>query len=259
MRVSIAQLRAAGMTDQQIVKLMEEREAERREQNRKAQINHRTRQHEGDLRSDIADRHIDTSSPSTQNRSSRKVSISADWKPTDTDREYARTKGWLDSRIDAEGERFHNHYLANGEARKSWPASWRKWVTSPFQNGGQGGALHVRSSGQPAKYGLAEAFAEIRSELGSRSRGPADGVIPPKRLPEPKGLSADDVQHSGGLSPGDRGTRDRPEDGHSAPMQVAADAGRGGGSVRSGDWVSDEGRPELRLVASSSPPKAAEG
>ena len=66
-------------------------------------------------------------------KESKKVSISADWKPDEIDRAYARSKGWPDTRIDTEAERFRNYYLANGIARKSWPASWRNWVTSPFQ------------------------------------------------------------------------------------------------------------------------------
>jgi hypothetical protein len=63
MRVTIAQLRAIGLTDQQIVQLVEEREAERREQNRKAQRNHRSRQQSHADRADRADIDILTTLP----------------------------------------------------------------------------------------------------------------------------------------------------------------------------------------------------
>lgn len=50
--IDIRTLRAAGLTDAQIVKVLEEDQAKRREENRKSQINHRARQHEGGLPAD---------------------------------------------------------------------------------------------------------------------------------------------------------------------------------------------------------------
>lgn len=141
MRVSIAQLRAAGMTNDQIVRLLEEREAERREQNRKAQINHRSRQHERDLRSDIADSTIEkslTDSSLKKIRKERKIGMPAHWQPTPQDRDYAKGKGWSEQRITSEGERFRNYYLANGKKMQCWSAKWQNWVTSNYQNGGNG-------------------------------------------------------------------------------------------------------------------------
>lgn len=68
-----------------------------------------------------------------ESKKERKISIAADWSPSEDDRAYARSEGWDDQRIGYESKRFHNHYLANGERRASWPACWRKWVTSPYQ------------------------------------------------------------------------------------------------------------------------------
>src|SRR4051812_17708549 len=152
MKLSIAHLRAAGVSDKLIVDAMAEAQAERREQNRIAQRNHRSRQQKRADRADRADRHIDTSLlPSLEKKESKKVgkiSIATDWKLTSADCDYARGKGWPDERITTEGERFHNHYLANGEARKSWPACWRNWVTSKYQNGN--GGQHNGRAGRPA-------------------------------------------------------------------------------------------------------------
>lgn len=198
MRVSIAQLKAAGLTDTQIVKLLEEREAERREQNRKAQINHRARQHERDLRSDIADTqdfierkqrarqrdigessHIDTSSSSKEEvsiKKERKKSICADWKPTLADLGYAKGKGWSDERIATEAERFRLYYGANGKAWADWHLVWCKWVMSPIQNGGQ--------NGQGRRHG---SVLDASDRLGQKLKqlGASDDYVPGSSGPRP--------------------------------------------------------------------------
>jgi len=187
MRVTIDQLQAAGMTDSQIVKLMKERELERREQNRKAQINHRSRQHEGDLRSDIADSHIDTSSRDLERKKRKKVSISADWKPTDADRDYARSKGWPDARIDTEAERFRIHYLANAKPWADWHLVWCKWVTSSYQNSnvGHGGQQHGRRHGS-----VLDALDRLGERLNAEGSF-ADQYVPGSSGPTPLRLDQD--------------------------------------------------------------------
>ena len=180
----ISLLRKAGLSDSQILRVLEleqaERRAARREQNRINQQNHRSRQQVSADGADNADGHIDTSLREIKKKESKKVSISADWKPTDADREYARSKGWPDARIDAEAERFHNHYLANGEARKSWPASWRKWVTSPYQNSnaGNGGQTHGRRHGS-----VLDALDRIGERL--KAEGASDDYVPGSSGPRP--------------------------------------------------------------------------
>lgn len=141
MRISIAHLRAAGLTDTQIVKVIEEADAERREKVRIIKRKQRARPLDRVDTQDTVDSHIDTSSRDLERKRSKKVSISPDWKPTDADRKYARAKGWSDARIDTEAERFRIHYLANTKAWADWHLVWCKWVISSFQNG-TGAASH---------------------------------------------------------------------------------------------------------------------
>jgi len=181
----------------------------------------------------------------------RKVrhTLPENWTLSENDRAYARTKGWADDRIDAEGERFRLYYLGKGVLLADEHLTWCKWVISPYQNGAGNGALHTRSSGQQKRNTLAEAFAEIRSELGSRSGGPPDVLLPHERLPKPKGISADGVQHSGGIPTGDRGIRHRSEDRNSAPVEMAPDASGNSRGMRGRDRLASEDCHELKVVA----------
>ena len=167
MKLSIAHMRAAGLTAEQILKVIEEADAERRTRERIKKQNQRARPPcPRDTRDggDNRDRHIYKSSTSflssekeeKEEKKERKISIPVNWKPTDADREYAKGKGWSDQQVDQEAERFHNHYLANGEPRKSWPASWRKWVTSPYQKS----STRAGSGGAPPRPGSREDRAE---------------------------------------------------------------------------------------------------
>ncbi len=183
MTITIETLRAAGLSDAEILRVIEIEQAERlkntREANRLRQQRYRARvtdvtRDQRDQR-DKRDGHIDTSSLDTQNKKVRKVSISPDWKPTDADRDYAKAKGWSDSRIDTEAERFHNHYLANGEARKSWRASWCKWVISPFQNGNGGLGNGRTVQARDERHSISATFDKIFEKLAS---GDGASVVP---------------------------------------------------------------------------------
>jgi len=134
MRVSIAHMRAAGLSAEQIVKVLEEADAERRQKARIIKRKQRSRPPDRVDTQDTEDKpYIDTSSRDLERKKSKKVSIAADWKPTDADRDYARAKGWPDARIDTEAERFRIHYLANTKAWADWHLVWCKWVISSFQ------------------------------------------------------------------------------------------------------------------------------
>ena len=134
MRLTIAQLRAAGISDKQIVDALAEADAERREKERIKKRNQRARPQSPQDSGDGGDTHIDTSTSRDIERKKSKKSISPDWKPTDADRDYARAKGWPDARIETEAERFRIHYLANAKAWTDWHLVWCKWVISTFQN-----------------------------------------------------------------------------------------------------------------------------
>jgi hypothetical protein len=127
--IDIKTLRAAGLTDSQIVKVLEleqsERQATRREQNRINQQNHRARQHVSTDRADTK-RHI---IESKQARVRKKTSIPDDFKPVvgPNDRD--------------EFERFKNYCKANGKTYLDWDAAWRNWIISPYR----------KTAGQPTR------------------------------------------------------------------------------------------------------------
>jgi hypothetical protein len=64
---------------------------------------------------------------------SRKTRLPDDWRLDEIGRAYARQNGWDEQKIDAEETRFRDHAKANGRKQIDWPAAWRNWVTSPFQ------------------------------------------------------------------------------------------------------------------------------
>jgi len=75
--IDIRTLRAAGLTDVQILKVIEEDQAKRREQNRKAQIKHRSRQHDIAYGADRGDIEISPISKSFSTESSLEISLVA--------------------------------------------------------------------------------------------------------------------------------------------------------------------------------------
>lgn len=54
--------------------------------------------------------------------------IPPDWKPTDEDRSYARSKGLTEAQIDREAERMLNHFIASKKRWSDWAAVWRNWI-----------------------------------------------------------------------------------------------------------------------------------
>jgi hypothetical protein len=59
--------------------------------------------------------------------------IPPDWQP---DREFARRKGLSAGEIAEQEQRFRDHAAANRRLQADWDASWRNWVTSPYQRAG---------------------------------------------------------------------------------------------------------------------------
>ena len=75
-------------------------------------------------------------------RSSQKklaAPLPPDWKP---DRVFARLKGMTEAQIDEQEQRFRDHAAANNRKQADWTASWRNWVTSPFQRAGPVNGTH---------------------------------------------------------------------------------------------------------------------
>jgi len=177
MIITIATLRAAGLTETQILRVVEfadnEQVAKTREKNRIASRNYRARHRNHHDADDSDDAHILTSPPKLRtSKKVGKVSIAADWKLTDADRDYARKKGWPDERIEREAERFFIHYRANSKPWANWHLVWCKWVISEFQNGGQNGTN--RRAGKKT-HSISATFDDIFEKLQG---GDGASVVP---------------------------------------------------------------------------------
>jgi uncharacterized protein YdaU (DUF1376 family) len=66
-------------------------------------------------------------------RAVRSMPLADDWALSDSDREFARSAGWLEAKISTEADRFKDHSRARGRTHKDVSAAWRNWVRSPFQ------------------------------------------------------------------------------------------------------------------------------
>ena len=190
MIITVPMLREAGLTETQINRVVEiaDREVmlQRREQNRIRKQNQRAR-HAGacDAR-DARDGHIDTSLlPNQEKKEGRKKAhaLSAQWVLTEADRNFAATRSWQQARIDSEADRFRDYWLANGKAKADWAATWRNWVTSPFQtSGGQNGNGRRQGS-------ILDAGDRLREKL--RQAGASEDYVPGSSGPTPLRLDKD--------------------------------------------------------------------
>jgi len=73
----------------------------------------------------VGDEKDATASP----RAPRKFRLPLDWIPSEANRTYAQSRGMTDAEIDAEAEKFRDHFTGiNPEARPGWDASWRQWI-----------------------------------------------------------------------------------------------------------------------------------
>ena len=237
----IATLRAAGLTDSQILQQIEEAAAKRRQQNRKAQRNHRACQH--DI-ADIADSPPSPPSPITPSPLTPiPLASLAAQPPTQAELErdlFKRGKQVLGK--SAGGmiatllkSREYDVALARSVIELAATKSdAREFIAAAIRAKGNG---YGRSE-RPNR--LAEAFDSLRSKLAARQGQSVDGLLSDLRLSQPGGVSGDVMRDSGGVSPGDRGVRNRPQDRPTTPMQVAPDTGRGGRGMRSRDQLARE-------------------
>lgn len=65
---------------------------------------------------------------SNRARGGRGAVLAEDWEPTETDRAFAKKRGWNDQRIADEAVHFAAHHRSKGTTSKSWAASWVTWV-----------------------------------------------------------------------------------------------------------------------------------
>jgi len=110
--------------------------------------------------------------------------IPVGWSPSPSDVDYAIQHGWDGRRTAQEAERFANHWRAKGELRADWSASWRNWVTAPWQQHKE--SRRDRPSIQEAAWGLAAKAAaglsrltdEMQSATGPGTNGLAARMLP---------------------------------------------------------------------------------
>jgi len=139
--IDIRTLRAAGLTETQILRVVEEDQAKRREQNRKAQQKHRACQH------DIADR-ADTPLtvlPSSINNlkvQEERLEIVA-LAPAPKNRRRPLPDDWEpigEQRDPAEADEFRDHARAKGYQYIDWHAAYRNFQRSPYNPRNKPGA-----------------------------------------------------------------------------------------------------------------------
>jgi hypothetical protein len=201
MKFTLNHLRKAGLTEAQILRVVEVADAEqserRQEQNREAARKYRTRRQQN--HADSADRqqnhadkqnHADAESACVSKKERKKKgskhTLPENWVLTDKDRAYARMKGWPDTRIDTEGERFRLYYLTKASLITDDHLTWCKWVISPFQNGNGG-----RGNGQGRRHGsVLDACDRLREKLNAQGSF-AEQYVPGSSGPTPLRLDQD--------------------------------------------------------------------
>ena len=198
--ITIAILRAAGASEAFIARVaeLEEREriTERRAKWRKQKRDQRSCPQCPPEPPDKVDTpYVLTSSlKKERKKEGRKKAhaLSAQWVLTEQDRSFAASKNWPQARIDIEEQRFRDYWLANGKAKADWAATWRNWVTSPYQtNGGQYG------NGQGRRHGsVLDAFDRLGERLNAQGSF-ADQYVPGSSGPTP--LRLDTQVRSNGL------------------------------------------------------------
>ena len=208
----IKDLRAAGLSPEQIVRVLEEEENRTLPKIRE-QTRLRTQRYRERLR---VTRHCDggDASPASQAPLTKSLfldseeslldsenrgesytrprknagflrELPSDWILPPEGREYARAKGWTEQRITDQEERFRNYWHGSGGKKKDWLATWRNWVTSDYNNGKE--TNHVG----PTKKTCASVIGDLLDKLGDTESGArgvhpetgslASGVLPPRR------------------------------------------------------------------------------
>ncbi len=186
--IDIRTLRAAGLTDEQILKVIEEDQAKVREQTRIRQRNHRARN--GDLRDkrDMALTvllpssnlpSIDRPLPTAARAKHAKTPLPPDWQPKGEQRDVA------------EADEFRDHALAKDYRYANWDAAYRNFQKSPYNARNKGG-----QNGQGRRHGsVLDAFDRLGEKL--YAQGATDDYIPGSSGPRP--LQLDTQVRSNGL------------------------------------------------------------
>lgn len=112
----------------------------------------------------------------SSNRQSKTMMFPIDWKASEADREYARSKGLTPEEIDRCEEDFRCHLIADGKRRSTdWSLNWQRWCRIAADNKGRSRPRSGAPEGQPSGrngHGLAD-MAEIARRRRA-ARNPAD-------------------------------------------------------------------------------------
>lgn len=105
----------------------------------------------------------------------RARAIDVRWKPTQDNIAFAAAHGLTPTEIESEADRFRDHWLGTGKARKDWDATWRNWIRSPYRK--RNGA----SPDDPLERRNGESLGALGRRLyaAARDREIAAGIDPP--------------------------------------------------------------------------------
>jgi hypothetical protein len=104
-------------------------------------------------------------------RSPRRFRLPVDWIPSEDNRTYARDRGMTEAEIDAEAEKFRDHFTGiNPEARPGWDASWRQWIGRTLERS-RPALRAVNGNGTRPNY-----FAEKAKRMEQDEQRPANVV-----------------------------------------------------------------------------------
>lgn len=115
------------------------------------------------------------------NRQSKTMMFPSDWKASDADREYARSKGLTPEEINRCEEDFRGHFIADGKRRSTdWSLNWQRWcrIAADQRAKRQNPSSGAKANGngrQPAS--MAGILAERRRQAGSTNDVSDDGWI----------------------------------------------------------------------------------
>jgi len=98
----------------------------------------------------------------------RKISLPPDFVP---DREFPRSKGWSEERIDQQIQAFFDYARTHNRQYADWQAAWRNWIRSPYQTQENS---NVRADRSNRDSGKAE-FRRALDELGEFANSPDGG------------------------------------------------------------------------------------
>lgn len=167
--IKITVLRAAGLTEAQIVKVLEAEQSEelaaRREQQRQASRRYRAKKAVGASVSAGVDASVGAygMNGSAAPIDIARIRIPTTWRPNMNGLMLADQRGLSTKETETEIARFIDYYTSTGSTRVDWDAAFRCWLNSPY--------FERRTNGKAAFSQWAVAYAKLDAYVESRSNG----------------------------------------------------------------------------------------